>query len=875
MPMSYFIAPPLSRLPFRRPPAVGVVRAVAEDSALSELRRLQQNILRRRKDLRSRSLSSSTNSKSNPTSSDPPSSAVSIDQPVSAAKPVSVVTHPRPQDLHTQHVRRISPDQKNFIIPRGPGQLPWIASKRRPSQNVPVSYHAPLISLFYSPQYPRTDGLLPKAHLQFLQAIPDAEQRHTAEISQNHIDILAGLNDGQRKAVLSSTDRACLVLAGPGSGKTRVLTHRVAYLVKYHKISPYKILAVTFTNKAAEEMKKRVVNLLLGDHPDEDQASNLMSKLPVGTFHSLSARFLRQFGHEIDIPSDFGICDSQDCKSLLKRVLDIPGGAKGNAEVRKVLRSISLLKNDVNGAYKDRFRSMQSLYGKLEEQRQAYDQALRRMKLLDFDDLLVEMRRLLLSSPDALSNLQERFDQVLVDEWQDTNAVQFDIVSMLAGGKQNLFVVGDSDQSIYKFRGADSGNEQRFLNVFPKASSVSLGTNYRSTQRIVQAAQHVIEQSRSRFKKSMVSINGFGKPINLCETLDNKREANFVVRTLHNLVRSGEISSFSEVALLYRMNAQSRSLEEACINAGVPYYIRSGVRFYERKEIKDLVAYVSLIVRPEDDIAFLRTVNTPPRGIGSRTIEALEAFAKARQVPLATAAQEIVEHQTANGESTDIRKGAVAKLANFCDLLAKLRTRAERVFGRDNVSNVEKDSNNLSNLFQYIVEKIGYIRYLEDHSEEEKKIAENSRIDNVRELISSSAKYNTVQSFLETVSLLTETDRDLAASRGGAVSLMTLHGGKGLEFDAVFITGAEDGVIPLVRSSGNDADIEEERRLLYVGMTRARKVLYITWRSVKFGSAGGKTFSMNTKGASRFLLSLPKELVHMSFPHADNNRNRG
>ncbi len=481
--------------------------------------------------------------------------------------------------------------------------------------------------------------------------------------------ILGALNPQQVTAVTSDANKACLVLAGPGSGKTRVLTHRAAFLVRQYNLQPYRILAVTFTNKAAEEMKNRLQKLLMRGPGDEPWSSLEKSDFMVGTFHSICARFLRVYGSAIGIDPNFQICDSSDARQVVQLVMKAAVGSAPSDSVANKVSSItamiSKLKN--NGEAEMEERMPPHFYREVTQYRALYDKKLRDMNQLDFDDLLLETRRMLDESPEVLQELQNRYLHILVDEWQDTNAVQFDIVTTLAKQHGNLFVVGDADQSIYKFRGADIRNVTRFTEVFPDALTVALEENYRSTGCIVNSAQAVIEGNSGRPNKPMRTSNPFGSPVVVCRASDGRAEASYIVSRIKELLRTKKIKSLAEVAVLYRMNAQSRLVEEAFINASMPYRLVAGTRFYDRQEVKDILSYVRLLVNPVDDMALLRAINTPPRGIGKKTVEVLEEMASSQGVSILQALENLCGANVSavfaggTGDSATLRKGALKK----------------------------------------------------------------------------------------------------------------------------------------------------------------------------------------------------------------------
>lgn len=667
-------------------------------------------------------------------------------------------------------------------------------------------------------------------------------------------NVLSGLNEHQREAVIADSSRACLVLAGPGSGKTRVLTHRIAYLIKARQVPPSAILAVTFTNKAAAEMKERVNILLRSDTENTMDAGNNSLPVTVGTFHWISARLLRRYGEHAGISTDFDICDAQDSRNVVTRVLTKvnDGQTPDSAYISMVVALISKLKNDKEDELRVR---MPRFINKLIELRSLYNEQLRSMNMLDFDDLLVETRRMLQECPNTLAHLQTRFQHILVDEWQDTNNVQFDIVSLLSSRNRNLFVVGDVDQSIYKFRGADSGNVQRYTQNFDGAKQVILSLNYRSSPNIVNAAQAVIEQDLNRPQKEMTAINGFGEKVRLVSVSDGRSEAQFVIESILDLRRKGQISSLSDCAVIYRTNSQSRLLEEACVQGRVSYVLQSGTRFFERKEVKDVLAYLKIINNPSDNNAVLRIINVPPRGIGKRTVERIEEYAGREEKMLLAAIEDMTS--VADIESSlNLRSTELQKLRQFYDLVQKLRNLSMEFRNQS-----ESEGQNIGDLVLALAEATGYMDFIKSNKDGENDDKIQDRLDNLAELIRGASLFQDVSAFLEQAVLMSGTNTNEDRSNTGAIWLATLHGSKGLEFDAVFITGAEDGIIPLIRD-GKVEDEEEERRLLYVGMTRAKRHLTVTWRAER----SKRSFVRDRYGKipsrlSRFLQKIPEHVI--------------
>lgn len=668
------------------------------------------------------------------------------------------------------------------------------------------------------------------------------------QLNEKAQEILSGLNEQQREAVVADVNRACLVLAGPGSGKTRVLTHRIAYLIKAKGVSPSSVLAVTFTNKAASEMRERVESILHEHHMEQDYGFN--SKLTIGTFHWVCTRFLRSYGEHMGLSTDFDICDSQDARNIISRILSASASSESEtgktvdaAQISMSVSLISKLKNDKEDELRKR---MPRFMNRILNLRKAYDDKLRSMNMLDFDDLLVQTRRMLNECPNIRQLLQNRYQYVLVDEWQDTNNVQFDIVSLLTQMRKNLFVVGDVDQSIYKFRGADSGNIFRYSQMFNNTKQIMLVQNYRSTGNIISAAKAVIDQDKNRPKKDMVTTNKVGEKVNIISCSDGRLEAQSVVSSIVKLKKANKILSFSDCAIMYRTNSQSRLLEEVCVQSDIPYLLQSGTRFFERKEVKDIIAYLKIVHNPSDDNAVLRVINVPTRGIGKRTVDRIESYAQLSGKPMYQTIVDMIDDESMAAEA-GIRPSELQKVSSFNRLVEHMA---------DEISQVQSATNqqdrHVGNVLTSIIRATDYEEYLRSSGENEKDNKAQDRLDNIEELVRSGTKHEEVKMFLERVTLMTEAGNknDERQDRGdGAIWLTTLHGSKGLEFDAVFISGAEDGIIPLMRD-GSVEDIEEERRLLYVGMTRAKKYLTISWRSQRYSKESKVTKKLNM---SRFL----------------------
>ena len=608
------------------------------------------------------------------------------------------------------------------------------------------------------------------------------------------------LNEPQREAVYH-TDGPLLILAGAGSGKTRVLTHRIAYLIGERGVNPWNILAITFTNKAAEEMRQRVDNLVgFG-----------AESVWVSTFHSACVRILRRFIDRLGYENHFTIYDTDDQKTLIKEVCRKVDVDTKVFKERSLLSAISSAKNEM--ILPDEFElNAGGDFAKMKIAKvyREYEAQMRANNALDFDDLLVKTVQLLQTQPDVLESYQERFRYIMVDEYQDTNTVQFQLVSLLAGKYKNLCVVGDDDQSIYKFRGANIRNILDFEHEFPDAKVIKLEQNYRSTGNILNAANSVIANNRGRKDKSLWTENGEGELIRLRQFDTAFEEADFIGEDIKSAVRQG--GSYNDSAVLYRTNAQSRLLEEKFIAMNIPYKIVGGVNFYARREIKDLLAYLKTIDNGRDDVAVRRIINVPKRGIGLTTINRIQESATERGIGF-------YEALLAPGLIAGVGRSAT-KLDSFAALIEYFKTLAEEM--------------SITDLLQEVIEKTGYIESLENEDKEEAK----TRKENIDELISKAATYEescqdkdekaTLSGFLEEVALVADID---SLDEGQEyVVLMTLHSAKGLEFPRVYLAGMEDGLFPGYMSinAGDREELEEERRLCYVGITRAEQELTLT-----------------------------------------------
>ena len=627
-------------------------------------------------------------------------------------------------------------------------------------------------------------------------------------------NILQDLNPAQRDAVIHRNG-PMLVVAGAGSGKTRVLTHRIAHLIGNDNINPFQILAITFTNKAAQEMKDRVAALV----------GPVAEKMWVSTFHSACVRILRRDAEQLGYPSTFSIYDQADAVRLTGYVARDLGLDTKKFVPRSVHAHISNLKNELVSTHQALEKAEGVFDRKIAEIYEEYQRRLRTSGAMDFDDLLNVTVELFTAHPDTLSHYQERFQHVLVDEYQDTNPAQNDIVLKLGDKHQNVFVVGDSDQSVYAFRGADIRNILEFEKAFPDTSVVVLDQNYRSTQTILDAANSVISNNFGRKPKDLWTNKSTGDKIVLYRADDEVEEAAWVVGELQRQHEQG-VLRWSDVAIFYRANAQSRIIEERLASATIPYRVVGGTRFYDRREVKDALAYLRAIVNPADEVSLKRVLNVPKRGIGDSSITKLDQYATSHGVPFSEALNSWPEA----GISGPAKKG----LANFTELINQLSNRTQE---------------GPAEILHQALEKSGYISELRD----ERSIEAEGRLENLAELIGSAETYETCDEFLEQVSLVSPTD-DLDDQ--SEVTLMTLHTAKGLEFPQVFIVGMEDGIFPSFMSLGDPDQLEEERRLAYVGITRAEEQLHLTLAQSRW-IYGQQQY--NTP--SRFLREIPDELL--------------
>jgi DNA helicase-2/ATP-dependent DNA helicase PcrA len=640
------------------------------------------------------------------------------------------------------------------------------------------------------------------------------------------MSLLDALNEPQRQAVMA-TDGPLLILAGAGSGKTRVLTHRTAYLIEECGVNPYNIMAITFTNKAAGEMRERI-----------DQMVGYGSEsIWVCTFHSTCVRILRRYIDRLGFGTNFTIYDSDDQKTLMKDICKRLEIDTKMYKEKMFLSAISSAKDELIDPIEFETRAAGDYVKRKQAQvYREYQQALKQNNALDFDDLIMKTVELFKLDKEVLASYQDRFRYIMVDEYQDTNTAQFELIRLLALKYQNLCVVGDDDQSIYKFRGANIYNILNFEHHFPDATVIKLEQNYRSTQNILDAANAVIANNQGRKEKRLWTDNGAGDKITF-EQLDTAaEEADFVARDIARWVRKGEYQ-YKDCAILYRTNAQSRLFEERFITANIPYKIFGGVNFYARKEVKDLLAYLKTIDNGQDDLAVRRIINIPKRGIGAASINKVALYAQEQEISFYDALC-VAEQVPGLGK-------AAAKIRPFVLFIQSMKAKAKLL--------------SVADLLQEVIETTGYVRELEAEGTDEAE----ARIENIDELISKAVDYAegeeapTLNGFLENVALVA--DIDSFDENSDYVVLMTLHSAKGLEFPNVYLAGLEDGLFPSymsITSDNSQAEIEEERRLAYVGITRAKKNLTIT--SARVRMVRGQT---QYGKVSRFVREIPPELL--------------
>jgi DNA helicase-2/ATP-dependent DNA helicase PcrA len=634
--------------------------------------------------------------------------------------------------------------------------------------------------------------------------------------------LLTGLNPEQRRAV-ESTEGPLLIQAGAGSGKTKTLTHRIAYLIATDKATPYNILAVTFTNKAAKEMRARVAQLL-GENADNRSFMPYM-----GTFHSICVRLLRQDGEHIGIPKSFVIFDESDRQAAVKQASKQLMLDEKSFPARALSGLISSAKNELITPAEYSGSANSPSQKAAAQVFPLYERALKDAGALDFDDLISRTVSLLQTQPEICKKWQQQFKYIMIDEYQDTNAAQYKLVKLLTGPDKNIAVVGDDWQSIYSWRGADFRNILKFEQDYPGCTVIKLEQNYRSTKHILDAAHAVITKNQQRSDKQLWTAAGNGLPVQLLQVANERAEGDALIRRIRNGVDSGQ-RKFSDYAVLYRTNAQSRSIEEAFVHYGVPYRVVGGVRFYDRKEIKDVIAYLRLIFQPEDRVSFERIVNVPARGLGAKSILNFGGWLRHEGLTLEAGLLRV-------NDCPDLTPKAKKALFELGELLVSLRT-------------VMHDAS-VSGLIDSLLRRIGYLQSLDDGTPQGE-----ARQENVKELLSVAQEYAEVglDGFLEEVALVS--DLDGADFSGEAVTLMTLHAAKGLEFPVVFMIGMEETIFPHSRALYDQSEMEEERRLCYVGMTRARQELYLTTANGRLLYGG-----VQHNPPSRFLSEISADFV--------------
>ena len=638
-------------------------------------------------------------------------------------------------------------------------------------------------------------------------------------------ELLSGLNPMQKEAV-KTVDGPLLIMAGAGSGKTRVLTHRIAYLLGEKGVAPWNILAITFTNKAAREMKERLSHLVGSDGED----------IWVSTFHSMCVRILRRDIDRIGFNRSFSILDTTDQLTVIKNILKEKNLDTKKFDPRSILGTMSSAKNELQTPkdfQKDAFTPFEKIVGEVYT---AYQERLRKNHSLDFDDLIMMTITLFERVPEVLQFYQRKFQFIHVDEYQDTNHAQYKIVKMLAEQYKNICVVGDSDQSIYRWRGADISNILSFEKDYDNARSIMLEQNYRSTQTILDAANAVISNNSNRKPKKLWTDNGEGKPIHYFRAASEQDEGYFVAGKLTEWKKAGTFN-YSDTAILYRTNAQSRAMEEVLVKSNIPYKMVGGVKFYDRKEIKDLLAYLRLIANPDDEISFGRIINVPKRGVGATSVDKILNYGVANDLSLSETLEQI----------------------DFVGVSAKITNAISDFHGMTKNWQQMQEYLSVTELVEEVLEKTGYTQALKD----ENTIEAATRIENIEEFLTvtnafeESSEDKSLVAFLTDLALISDIDQaDQQEGASDEVILMTLHSAKGLEFPVVFLIGLEEGIFPHSRSLMDEEEMEEERRLAYVGITRAEKELYIT--NAQSRTLYGRT-SVNQE--SRFIKEIPEELL--------------
>ncbi|HFV2145275.1 TPA: DNA helicase PcrA, partial [Streptococcus agalactiae] len=641
--------------------------------------------------------------------------------------------------------------------------------------------------------------------------------------------LIIGMNDKQAEAV-QTTDGPLLIMAGAGSGKTRVLTHRIAYLIDEKYVNPWNILAITFTNKAAREMRERAIAL----NPATQDTL-------IATFHSMCVRILRREADYIGYNRNFTIVDPGEQRTLMKRIIKQLNLDTKKWNERSILGTISNAKNDLLDeiAYEKQAGDMYTQV--IAKCYKAYQEELRRSEAMDFDDLIMMTLRLFDQNKDVLAYYQQRYQYIHVDEYQDTNHAQYQLVKLLASRFKNICVVGDADQSIYGWRGADMQNILDFEKDYPQAKVVLLEENYRSTKKILQAANNVINHNKNRRPKKLWTQNDEGEQIVYHRANNEQEEAVFVASTIDNIVRE-QGKNFKDFAVLYRTNAQSRTIEEALLKSNIPYTMVGGTKFYSRKEIRDVIAYLNILANTSDNISFERIVNEPKRGVGPGTLEKIRSFAYEQNMSLLDASSNVM--------MSPLKGKAAQAVWDLANLILTLRSKL--------------DSLTVTEITENLLDKTGYLEALQVQN----TLESQARIENIEEFLSVTKNFDdnpeiTVEGetgldrlsrFLNDLALIADTDD--SATETAEVTLMTLHAAKGLEFPVVFLIGMEEGVFPLSRAIEDADELEEERRLAYVGITRAEQILFLTNANTR--TLFGKT-SYNRP--TRFIREIDDELI--------------
>ena len=647
------------------------------------------------------------------------------------------------------------------------------------------------------------------------------------------MDLLEGLNDKQYEAVVN-TEGPCLVIAGAGSGKTKVLTHKIAYLMADKNVKPWDILAITFTNKAANEMKSRVENLV----------GNAANDMWIGTFHSICVRILRRQIDRIGFDTSFIIFDTSDQKTLMKQIIKAQNLDDKIYTDRSVLYEISNAKNEMlePDAYAVKARG-DFRKEKIAELYEIYQRRLKENNAIDFDDIINFTIKILMDNPDLLEYYSSKFKYVLVDEYQDTNKAQFTLVTLLASKYGNITVVGDNDQGIYSFRGADISNILNFEKDFPGTRIVKLEQNYRCTQSILNAANEVIKNNQTKYEKKLWTSNENGNLPKVFRGDNEYEEANYIVRQINSL-KIEEYYKYSDFAVLYRMNSQSRSIEDILRREDIPYKIVGGLKFYERKEIKDAIAYLRLIQNTSDNLSLTRVINEPKRGVGKTSLDNVDSIAASNGISM----YEVIK----NADKYGLNR-VFANTREFVNLIEELR--------------MKKDSIEISELIKLVLNQSGYTKSLEL----ENTVEAETRLQNLDEFLTVAIEFeeesadSSLSEFLEGITL--SSDLDGMEETEESVTLMTLHSAKGLEFPVVFLVGMEEGIFPGYKSIGEQKELEEERRLCYVGITRAKENLFMTCSRQRtiFGST-------SYNAVSRFLKEIPENMLD-GYDQIEDTRN--